>query len=315
MWDKLKGLGSGAIGIVGLIIFGILGALVLQGSVWLGETALPFFKEAASIGFYVVLLLLLPLSLFRKLRGFTGATIVLASYLFGITVWLWSVLVAYTLWGWLGLSVGLFMAGVGVLPIAILASMFNGMWELAFSLIIMLVIAYGARVLGYYIAGKASSASSSSRAPSQLYTTYAPAQSSRNPLDIIKGWFKSTHPHVRQCRDCLRQVAPEFDRVGFQEVRPHVERLLQNEESLVEAVKLDSMSASDRVYFLISNMAARILTSGEYNLYFGLLGPQGHDILAVFDQANSRLLASGFFTMDEVNESRASLKEAIAQVG
>lgn len=195
MWEKLKSLGGGAVGILLFIAFGLLGAMLLKGSVWLSETALPFFKEAASIGFYVILLILLPLSLIKKLRGITGSLIFLASYLFGITVWLWSVLVTYTLWGWFGLSVGLFIMGIGVLPIAILAAMFKGMWSLAFSLVIMIAITYGARVLGFYIAEKAGDNAENNP---------------RKPWDVIRGWFKSTHPHVRQCRDCLRQVEPEF---------------------------------------------------------------------------------------------------------
>jgi len=48
------------------------------------------------------------------------------SYVFGATLWVWSLLVAYSLWVGVGLAIDLFMAGVGVVPLAMLATLSMG---------------------------------------------------------------------------------------------------------------------------------------------------------------------------------------------
>src|SRR5438046_9731864 len=52
----------------------------------------------------------------------------IVSYVFGATLWVWSLLLTYTLWGGFWLFIGLFMAGVGVVPLAMIATFFKGMW-------------------------------------------------------------------------------------------------------------------------------------------------------------------------------------------
>jgi hypothetical protein len=78
----------------------------------------------------------------------------IASCVFGAALWLTGVAVVYNYWGMVGLFVGLAVAGVGVVPIGLLASALQGEWLEVASLVLGLVLTFGARVLAFYLAQK-----------------------------------------------------------------------------------------------------------------------------------------------------------------
>jgi hypothetical protein len=63
-------------------------------------------------------------------------------------------LMTYALWGVGGLLVGLAFAGVGVVPLGIIAAALHGMWEPVGELIFGVFITYAARAFALYIAKK-----------------------------------------------------------------------------------------------------------------------------------------------------------------
>ena len=65
------------------------------------------------------------------------------------------VIVTYALWGGFGLFIGLMLGGVGVVPLAMLATLFKGMWSVFGELILMIVVTVGTRMLGLFLATKA----------------------------------------------------------------------------------------------------------------------------------------------------------------
>jgi hypothetical protein len=91
------------------------------------------------------------ISHFRRTRAFAGGGIYLASYVFGITLWVWSLLISYTLWGIGGVLIGLILAGIGIVPIAILASLFHGLWSICNQLFLVTAITFGTRFLGTFL--------------------------------------------------------------------------------------------------------------------------------------------------------------------
>jgi len=58
------------------------------------------------------------------------------------------------LWGLFGLFVGLFIMGIGVVPIAMIASLFKGEWSILWDLFFLIAFALGFRILGYYLMDK-----------------------------------------------------------------------------------------------------------------------------------------------------------------
>jgi hypothetical protein len=151
MKDTLKSIGGCILGICIFVGVIFLAVMFLKGGVWLSERAYPWLVAINAIAFVVILLVLLPLSIFRRTRGFGGGGIYIASFIFGLTLWVWCLLISYTLWGIGGVVVGLFLAGIGVVPIAVLASVFHGLWSIAGQILLLTAITFGSRFLGIYL--------------------------------------------------------------------------------------------------------------------------------------------------------------------
>ncbi len=106
---------------------------------------LPLFE----LGTVIVVFVLLPLALFKSTRGAVGTIMYGASWFFGITTWFLGATITFATWGWVGLLIGLFMAGVGVVPIGILAAFISlKSSEFGFSLILMCVVVFATRLGG-----------------------------------------------------------------------------------------------------------------------------------------------------------------------
>ena len=74
---------------------------------------------------------------------------------FSSTLWFWAPLVTYVIWGAMAVFIGLFMAGVGVVPIAIVATAVKGEWAMTGQIILLLILTFGSRMLGYHFAQRA----------------------------------------------------------------------------------------------------------------------------------------------------------------
>lgn len=99
--------------------------------------------------------ILLLLSLFRRLRKYTGLLIIISSILFGITIWFLCVMITYAYWNIIVLIIGIVFFGIGVIPLALLASLIEKNW-LALGLIVVgIIITYLTTTLGMYIKNKA----------------------------------------------------------------------------------------------------------------------------------------------------------------
>lgn len=154
MGERLKGVGGVLLGI--LIFFALLAipALFIVGAEWLSERLLPWFVLASILAFALVILVLMPLSAFRRSRGFAAVAILIASYVFGATVWMEGLLLTMALWGTFAVVVGLFFAGVGVVPIAMLATLLKGMWGNLAELVLLTVITFGTRFYAMWVGMK-----------------------------------------------------------------------------------------------------------------------------------------------------------------
>lgn len=111
--------------------------------------AYTFLLPISWIGVAILILVLIPMALFRGTRPAAGTGMFFASYLFGLTTWFLGATVTFVTWGWVGLIIGLILAGVGVVPIGILAAFISlKSPALGFSLIVMVVIVFATRTGG-----------------------------------------------------------------------------------------------------------------------------------------------------------------------
>jgi len=151
MQDRIKTLASFALGIAVLVAFIVAGATLIGGIPWVATKLYPIVVPAVRIAF-IIDVLALPLALFRSVRGAVSAVLLVSSYIFGLSIWLYSALVAYILWGYWGLSIGLLMTGVGVVPIAFLASIFATQWLVLLEIVVGVVLTFGARIIAVLLA-------------------------------------------------------------------------------------------------------------------------------------------------------------------
>jgi len=152
--EKLKNIGWTIAGFVLLVVFNLILLFFIKGGVWLSAEVYPWLVTILDFSIFISLFILSPLSFFKKTRGISGVGLVYLSYVFGITLWVWSFLLTYNLWGVIALVIGLFFLGLGVIPIALLATIFNGEWSELGNLILSIVMTFGTRFLGMSIVAK-----------------------------------------------------------------------------------------------------------------------------------------------------------------
>ena len=154
MKEALKNIGSIALGIAIFAGLFVLAVFFIKGGVWLSERLLPILSVVSGFAFLACLFVLVPLAVFHPTRGFAGVGLFIASYIFGASAWMTGLLLTYTLWGLGAVFVGLFLFGVGVVPLALLATLFKGLWSPFFALLLMVVATYGSRFMAIYVIQK-----------------------------------------------------------------------------------------------------------------------------------------------------------------
>jgi len=152
MVDFLKSIGGIIIGIGVLLGSIFLLVFFIKGGVWLGAMVLPWLSIMMWLVFILNIIIFLPLGIFKKTRSVSAFGFVISSYVYGLTLWFWALLLTYLIWGTRAVFIGLFIAGIGVIPIAILATAFKGEWIITGEIILLLVLTYGSRMLGFYFA-------------------------------------------------------------------------------------------------------------------------------------------------------------------
>ena len=151
MIEKLKNVGWTILGLGGFAIAILIPVLFILGGVWIAEYVLPWLAPIMWLVLAFDLIVLLPLAVFKKTRGYAGIGLYLSSYIFGLTLWLFGLLLAYFMWGFVAVFIGLALAGVGVVPVAMLATLFNGEWGVLGLLVLFTIITFGARALGTHL--------------------------------------------------------------------------------------------------------------------------------------------------------------------
>ena len=147
----LKTIGGGALGFIAMVVLFALGIAFIFGMVWVSDKAMPWLIGAARIAFNICLFVLLPMCIFRKLRPWAGVGFVYASLAFGILIWAVSCVYVVQVWGYGALVVGLLFAGVGVVPVALLAALVHGQWSNLLALFLGVVLTFGSRILGAWL--------------------------------------------------------------------------------------------------------------------------------------------------------------------
>lgn len=154
----LKKIGYGALFFPVMAALLTFTVLLMKGMVWASEKTLPWLVVASQIALGICIFIFLPLCIFRKTRPLAGLGFYFASFVFGLLLFALSCLLSVSIWGYGALIFGLVMGGVGVLPVALLATLFTARWELLTELIIGLMMTFGTRIIGIKLSTKTPSA-------------------------------------------------------------------------------------------------------------------------------------------------------------
>ncbi len=155
---RLRGLFDTLAGLFGFVIFFvvILAFVVffLKGATFFSEKLLPILYVVNGWLFSLLILIALPLSIVKRLRGFIAVVFQLSSYLFGLSAWFVGFSLTYAFWGMFWVFVGLFIFGIGVVPFGLLASAFNQEWVYFFTLFVLVIITYSFRLFAAWLIAK-----------------------------------------------------------------------------------------------------------------------------------------------------------------
>lgn len=152
MVEKLKEMAGMAFGFLILIAFLSLPLVFIMGAAWASRNLLGPLIAIGWVLLALNIVILLPLSIFKRFRGFTGGGIYFSSFLFGLVAWLLGFILTYSIWGAWAVVIGILFLGGGVVPIALLATAINGYWNPFFTLLILAVLTFAARIIGIFIA-------------------------------------------------------------------------------------------------------------------------------------------------------------------
>ena len=152
MKDFLASVGGFLIFIVIAVVLASLAGFFIHGGARLAAKVYPWLSVAFFISLTFTIIILIPLSLFKGAKGIAGTGMFIASYVFGLNLWVWGFLLTYLIWGGWAVFIGLCVVGVGVVPIAMLAALVNGLWSTLIQLVVLVVMTFGTRLWGMRLA-------------------------------------------------------------------------------------------------------------------------------------------------------------------
>jgi len=152
--EKIKGLGSLVLGGAFFCVLILLASILLNGILWFAENVYPYFLIIGSFIFWFGICILLPLAFFRKTRAISGYGFVISSCFYGMLLWFTALITVYTFWGKIGVFIGLFIAVVGMIPEAFIATLLNGAWSELGNLCAWILIPIVTMSLGMWLLSK-----------------------------------------------------------------------------------------------------------------------------------------------------------------
>lgn len=165
-----KNIGSHALGLAIFAGFILLMAFMILGVTKVSEFLYPISNILASIAILTFLLLILPLSLFKKLRPSMATISMILSWVCGANVWMFSFLVIVFYIHWMAVFALFFFPAVA--PIAVIILLFKQQWIGVVAIVVGLVFTYGMRIFSFWLISLDEQSS---------YSCYSPAK----PLDNI----------------------------------------------------------------------------------------------------------------------------------
>lgn len=99
------------------------------------------------------IIIAVPLAVLKKCRGVSSMILRAAFPVVVLLVWLRCLLLTYIAWGFIGIVIGVLLAGVGVIPLSLVALLCKGQWLLFGETLLVVAIAFGLFAFGGWCEG------------------------------------------------------------------------------------------------------------------------------------------------------------------
>jgi hypothetical protein len=140
--------------IVGAVLFAatiLISSIFLIAVTWLTTVLYPFVQFIESLTLQSCLFILLPLAFFKTTRTFAATGFAASAMVMAITVWLKSALIVYQFWGVIGLSAGVILGIVGIVPLGLIAATMHSVWRAVGEIGLGIGLYFGLYVFGIYL--------------------------------------------------------------------------------------------------------------------------------------------------------------------
>lgn len=144
-----KEYGKFALSIVGILIVPVLVIVLAARFDLVQEYIYPMILLWA----IALIVIGLPLAVFRATRAFAGAMMVWWSVVFGGYIWLLCLTIVIASWGVFPALIGVFIVGIGNIPFAIICSAIGRHWHVLWVIVVDILLAFGVRFFGLWLGG------------------------------------------------------------------------------------------------------------------------------------------------------------------
>lgn len=148
MQKSLNSIGCFILSIAAIVCCVFLFGLFIRGGVWVADKVLPVLLVFSAGVFIFNVVVCIPLAFFRRTKEFSGKALFISSFFYGLLLWLGCLVITFKLWGWFGIVLGLILLGVGIVPIAAIATVIAGLWSIVLHIIVLALIIWLARTAG-----------------------------------------------------------------------------------------------------------------------------------------------------------------------
>lgn len=125
MLERAKGFVKTALGIAMAAAVVSISVVLVFDAAWASEKISPWLTPMSGWTLLACVFVLAPTAFFRASRGFSAKGFLCASYVFGFVLWTSLFLLVLDLWSMFAVVAGLRMAGIDIVPVAILAAVFH----------------------------------------------------------------------------------------------------------------------------------------------------------------------------------------------
>lgn len=130
------------------------GILRWEGTVRWMESVLPLLQDAATLIFCSWVAVLIPMSVFRRAHPTIAKILRVSSVFVGGVCWWHAFIVTYRLMGWLATVIGVLLAGIGVIPMALFAAGVKNDWEIFRDLVAASILTIVPRIIAKFITAR-----------------------------------------------------------------------------------------------------------------------------------------------------------------